>query len=237
MSYIKLEQIHKIYMEGEENEVRALDGVDLEIEKGEFLAIVGASGSGKSTMMNILGCLDVPSYGNYQLNGSNVEDMTPKMLSRIRSREIGFIFQGYNLIPSLSVVENVALPLTYQGVSKSERLARAMEALEMVEVGSKAENKPSQLSGGQQQRVAIARAIATQSPVLMADEPTGALDSKTGAQVLDIFKNLTDKTIILITHDLSIATHASRVVTMRDGKLISDMSGREVKVEQVGGGS
>lgn len=235
MSYIRLEQIKKIYMEGEENEVRALAGVDLEIEQGEFLAIVGASGSGKSTMMNILGCLDVPTYGNYYLNGTAVQEMSPKKLSLIRSKEIGFIFQGYNLIPSLSVLDNVALPLTYQGVGKELRHKRAMKALEMVDVSHKAMNKPSQLSGGQQQRVAIARAIATESPVLMADEPTGALDSKTGAQVLDIFKNLTNKTIILITHDLSIAAHASRVVTMRDGLLISDMAGSEVRLEQAGG--
>lgn len=235
MGYIKLEGIQKIYMEGEENEVRALAGVDLEIEKGEFLAIVGASGSGKSTMMNILGCLDIPTYGNYYLNGTPVQEMSTKKLSQIRSQEIGFIFQGYNLIPSLSVLDNVALPLTYQGVGKSERHERALNALQMVEVGHKSHNKPSQLSGGQQQRVAIARAIATESPVLMADEPTGALDSKTGAQVLEIFKNLTNKTIILITHDLSIAAHASRVVTMRDGVLVSDMAGSEVRLEQAGG--
>lgn len=235
MSYIRLEKIQKIYMEGEENEVRALDGVDLEVEKGEFLAIVGASGSGKSTMMNILGCLDIPTYGHYYLNGTAVQEMHPKKLSQIRSREIGFIFQGYNLIPSLSVLDNVALPLTYQGVGKEERHRRALEALAMVEVEHKSHNKPSQLSGGQQQRVAIARAIATESPVMMADEPTGALDSKTGAQVLEIFKNLKDKTIILITHDLSIAAHASRVVTMKDGVLVSDMAGSDVRLEQAGG--
>ncbi|MFI3254152.1 MAG: ABC transporter ATP-binding protein [Eubacteriales bacterium] len=235
MSYIKLENIHKIYMEGQENEVRALDGVNLEIEQGQFLAIVGASGSGKSTMMNILGCLDVPTYGNYRLNGIPVEEMSPKKLSQIRSHEIGFIFQGYNLIPSLSVLDNVALPLSYQGISKKERHERARKALALVEVEEKAENKPSQLSGGQQQRVAIARAICTESPVLMADEPTGALDSKTGAAVLEIFKNLTDKTIILITHDLSIAAHASRVVTMKDGKLVSDTVGHEVQQVHAGG--
>lgn len=235
MAYIELNNVHKIYMEGQENEVRALDGVDLQVEQGEFLAIVGASGSGKSTMMNILGCLDVPTYGNYHLNGISVEEMTAKKLSQIRSQEIGFIFQGYNLIPSLSVLDNVALPLTYQGISKVERHKRAKNALAMVEVEEKAQNKPSQLSGGQQQRVAIARAICTESPVLMADEPTGALDSKTGAAVLEIFKNLTEKTIILITHDLSIAAHASRVVTMKDGNLISDTSGKEVRQVQAGG--
>ena len=236
MEYINLKDIKKIYMEGEENQVNALDGVSLSIELGEFVAIVGASGSGKSTMMNILGCLDVPTYGTYTLAGTPVEDMTQRELANIRSRQIGFIFQGYNLIPALTVQENVALPLTYQGMGRSKRMKRALEALEKVDIGQKAENRPSQLSGGQQQRVAIARAIATQSPVIMADEPTGALDSKTGAAVLEILKDLhkDGTTIILITHDLSIAAHASRVVTMQDGKLIRDCSGAEVRKESAG---
>ncbi|WP_409969450.1 ABC transporter ATP-binding protein [Bengtsoniella intestinalis] len=237
MSYISLKDIKKIYMEGEENQVNALDGVDLEIELGEFVAIVGQSGSGKSTMMNILGCLDVPSYGSYVLDGTPVEELTSRQLASIRSHQIGFIFQGYNLIPSLTVAENVALPLTYQGVPRAERMARAAEALEMVDIAEKAENRPTQLSGGQQQRVAIARAMATASPVVMADEPTGALDSKTGAQVLQILKQLNDMgtTVILITHDLSIAANAKRVVTMQDGKLISDIAGSDVRLESAGG--
>ncbi len=237
MSYIRLENVQKIYMEGEENQVNALDDVSLTIDLGEFVAIVGASGSGKSTMMNILGCLDIPTYGTYILDGVPVQEMTQRKLASIRSHQIGFIFQGYNLIPALTVQENVALPLTYQGVGKARRMDRAMDALEMVDIPQKANNKPSQLSGGQQQRVAIARAIATQSPIIMADEPTGALDSKTGAQVLEILKQLnqTGTTIILITHDLSIAAHASRVVTMMDGKIIRDCSGAEIRQESAGG--
>lgn len=238
MSYISLRGIKKIYMEGEENQVNALDGVDLDIELGDFVAIVGASGSGKSTMMNILGCLDIPTYGTYELDGTPVENMTQKQLASIRSKQIGFIFQGYNLIPALSVIENIALPLTYQRVHKNERLERAKAALARMDIAEKADNKPSQLSGGQQQRVAIARAIATSSPVIMADEPTGALDSKTGAQVLNILKELhgTGTTVILITHDLSIAATARRVITMQDGKIIRDCLGSEVITHFAGGG-
>ncbi len=237
MSYIRLENVKKIYMEGEENQVNALDDVSLEIDLGEFVAIVGASGSGKSTMMNILGCLDIPTYGTYILDDIPVQEMSERKLASIRSHQIGFIFQGYNLIPALTVQENVALPLTYQGVGKAVRMERALDALEMVDIPQKADNKPTQLSGGQQQRVAIARAIATHSPIIMADEPTGALDSKTGAQVLEILKKLNESgtTIILITHDLSIASHATRVVTMMDGKIIRDCSGAEIRMESAGG--
>lgn len=236
MSYIELENVMKIYMEGQENQVNALDGVSLHIDLGEFVAIVGASGSGKSTMMNILGCLDIPTYGTYILDGTPVQEMSQQKLAQIRSREIGFIFQGYNLIPALTVAENVALPLTYQRVATRIRRERAMEALEMVGIPEKADNKPTQLSGGQQQRVAIARAMATQSPIIMADEPTGALDSKTGAAVLELLKKMNQQgtTIILITHDLSIAAHATRVVTMQDGKLVSDMAGHQVGQERAG---
>ncbi len=237
MSYLSLRNIRKIYMEGMDNQVNALDGVDLDIEQGEFLAIVGASGSGKSTMMNILGCLDVPTYGEYSINGEPVAQMNMRQLANIRSREISFIFQGYNLIPSLSVLDNVALPMTYQKVRKSIRLDRAMSALEQVDIAEKAENKPMQLSGGQQQRVAIARAMAAGAPILMADEPTGALDSKTGAQVLGLLKEMSQRgtTVILITHDLSIAAHARRVVTMKDGKLIKDVLGSTIELESAGG--
>ncbi len=237
MSYLSLRNIKKIYMEGMDNQVNALDGVDLDIEQGEFLAIVGASGSGKSTMMNILGCLDVPTYGEYSINGEPVAQMNMRQLANIRSREISFIFQGSNLIPSLSVQDNVALPMTYQKIRKSIRTERALEALEQVDIVEKAENKPMQLSGGQQQRVAIARAMATQAPILMADEPTGALDSKTGAQVLGLLKEMSNRgtTVILITHDLSIAAHARRVVTMKDGKLINDCLGASLVQESAGG--
>ena len=219
-----MDDVYKIYGEGQENQVNALDGVTMEIEAGEFVAIIGTSGSGKSTMMNILGCLDVPTRGEYYLDGVSVRQRSQKELSDLRSRRIAFIFQGYNLIPSLNVWQNVALPLTYQGVRLEERRARAMEALEKVEIAAKAESRPSQLSGGQQQRVAIARAMATGSPVLMADEPTGALDSKTGAQVLSLMRQLNAQgtTVILITHDNGIAAQADRTVRVMDGKIVHD---------------
>ena len=224
MSLIRLENVYKIYGEGQENQVNALDGVTLEIDRGEFVAIIGTSGSGKSTMMNILGCLDVPTRGEYYLDGTPIRERTQRELSEIRSRQIAFIFQGYNLIPSLNVWQNVALPMLYQGVKLEERRSRAMEALEKVEILSKAESRPTQLSGGQQQRVAIARAIATRSPVLMADVPTGALDSKTGAQVLALMRwlNNVGTTVILSTHDHGIAAQTSRTVRVKDGKIVHD---------------
>ena len=224
MGLIEIRDLYKIYAEGMENEVRALDGVSLSIDYGEFVAIVGASGSGKSTMMNILGCLDIPTYGEYMLDGTPIAHRTERELADIRSRKISFIFQGYNLIPSLSVWKNVALPMTYQGVRPAERYRRALEALDAVGITAKAESRPAQLSGGQQQRVAIARAIATKSPIIMADEPTGALDSKTGQQVLDILRELHQggTTVILITHDNGIAAKAERVVRLQDGHITED---------------
>ena len=224
MQLIEINELYKIYAEGMENEVRALDGVSLSIDYGEFVAIVGASGSGKSTMMNILGCLDIPTYGEYMLDGTPIAHRTERELADIRSRKISFIFQGYNLIPSLSVWKNVALPMTYQGVRPAERYRRALEALDAVGITAKAESRPAQLSGGQQQRVAIARAIATKSPIIMADEPTGALDSKTGQQVLDILRELHrgGTTVILITHDNGIAAKAERVVRLQDGHITED---------------
>ena len=224
MSLIRLDNVYKIYGEGKENQVNALDGVTLEINQGEFVAIIGTSGSGKSTMMNILGCLDVPTRGEYYLDGIPISQRGRRELELIRSRKIAFIFQGYNLIPSLSVWQNVALPMLYQKVPLAQRKARAMEALERVEIAAKADYRPGQLSGGQQQRVAIARAIAAQSPVLMADEPTGALDSKTGAQVLALMRemNRTGTTVILITHDNGIAAQADRTVRVKDGKIVHD---------------
>ena len=236
MSLIDMHDIYKIYNEGMENEVRALDGVSLSIDYGEFVAIIGTSGSGKSTMMNILGCLDVPTAGDYLLDGISIRERSEKELSSIRSRRIGFVFQGYNLIPSLPVWQNVALPLTYQHVSPADRRRRAMEALEQVEILQKAESRPLQLSGGQQQRVAIARAIATRSPILMADEPTGALDSKTGEQVLSLLQDLNQSgtTVILITHDNTIAARARRVVRLKDGHIIHDTrrDGPDLQVSQ-----
>ena len=221
---IDVQDVYKIYNEDEENEVRALDGVTLSIDRGEFVAIVGASGSGKSTLMNILGCLDVPTYGEYYLDGNDVTTLTDQELSRIRNREIGFIFQGYNLIPALNSVENVELPLIYQGVRGEKRRDIAMAALERVALEDRADRKPSQLSGGQQQRIAVARAIATQAPIIMADEPTGALDSRTGEHVLEILHTLNQvgTTIILITHDVKIAKTAKRIVQISDGKIIQD---------------
>ena len=224
MSLIRLDNVYKIYGEGRENQVNALDGVTLEINQGEFVAIIGTSGSGKSTMMNILGCLDVPTRGEYYLDGIPISQRGRRELELIRSRKIAFIFQGYNLIPSLSIWQNVALPMLYQKVPLAQRKARAMEALERVEIAAKADYRPGQLSGGQQQRVAIARAIAAQSPILMADEPTGALDSKTGAQVLALMRemNRTGTTVILITHDNGIAAQADRTVRVKDGKIVHD---------------
>ena len=221
---IEIKDLYKIYNEGKESEVRALDGVTLHIDRGEFVAIVGQSGSGKSTLMNVLGCLDIPTYGEYHLNGTDVTSLSDKQLAHIRNREIGFIFQGYNLIQELDALENVTLPLIYQGVSVWDREDIAMEALEKVGMAERAHHRPSEMSGGQQQRVAIARAIATQPPIIMADEPTGALDSRTGKHVLEILHGLHDdgSTIILITHDNGIAATAERVVRISDGHIIYD---------------
>ena len=221
---IEIKDLYKIYNEGKESEVRALDGVTLHIDRGEFVAIVGQSGSGKSTLMNVLGCLDIPTYGEYHLNGTDVTSLSDKQLAHIRNREIGFIFQGYNLIQELDALENVTLPLIYQGVSVWDREDIAMEALEKVGMAERAHHRPSEMSGGQQQRVAIARAIATHPPIIMADEPTGALDSRTGRHVLEILRGRYREgtTILLITHDDGIAATARRVVRLSDGKIIAD---------------
>ena len=226
---IDIRDLYKIYNEGKESEVRALDGVSLQIDKGEFVAIVGQSGSGKSTMMNVLGCLDIPTYGEYHLDGTDIGSLSDKQLARIRNREIGFIFQGYNLIQELDALENVTLPLIYRGVSVFDREDMAMEALAKVGMDDRAHHRPSEMSGGQQQRVAIARAIATHPPIIMADEPTGALDSKTGRHVLEILRQLNREgsTIILITHDDGIAAQARRRVRLTDGKIVSDERGKE----------
>ena len=221
---ITLRDVYKIYGEGLESEVRALDGVSLDIERGEFVAVVGQSGSGKSTMMNVLGCLDVPTRGDYFLDGTDVQELTDKELSRIRNKQIGFIFQQYNLIPSLTVLENVELPLIYQGVGADDRYDMAMAALERVGLAGRIKHKPAEMSGGQQQRVAIARAIATKPPIVMADETTGALDSRTGQEVLKFLQKLNKEgsTVILITHDNGIAATARRVVRLQDGKIVED---------------
>ena len=221
---INIKDLYKIYNEGQESEVRALDGVSLQIDRGEFVAIVGSSGSGKSTMMNVLGCLDVPTRGEYVLNGTDVTSLKDRELARIRNREIGFIFQGYNLLQDLDALDNVILPLIYRGTSIFEREELAMAALARVGMDDRAHHRPNQMSGGQQQRVAIARAIATHPPIIMADEPTGALDSKTGRHVLSILQQLYREgtTILLITHDDGIAATAPRVVRLSDGKIVSD---------------
>ena len=231
MSLIQLEQIYKIYNEGKENEVRALNGVTLSIGRGEFVSIIGASGSGKSTLMNVLGCLDLPTRGSYHLNGKLASRMNDDELSHIRNVEIGFIFQGYNLIPALDALENVELPLIYQGVGAEKRAKIAREALERVGLGDRVHNYPSQRSGGQMQRVAIARAISTGAPILMADEPTGALDSKTGEQVLGILRQLHKEqgtTVLLITHDNKVAAAAKRVIRIADGQIVVDCPREEI---------
>ena len=230
MSLIQLKDVYKIYAEGQENQVNALDGVTLSIDQGEFVAIIGTSGSGKSTMMNILGCLDVPTRGEYLLDGTPIRERTQRELSQIRSRQIAFIFQGYNLIPALTAYENVELPLIYQGISVFQRKERVMAALERVGMADRFGHRPSEMSGGQQQRVAIARAIATHPPIIMADEPTGALDSKTGKHVLEILHSLHEggSTIILITHDNGIAATAHRIVRISDGHIVADGTREEV---------
>ena len=227
---VELRDVYKIYGEGLESEVRALDGVSLTIEKGEFAAVVGQSGSGKSTMMNVLGCLDIPTRGTYLLDGTDVRELTDKELSHIRNKQIGFIFQQYNLIQSLTVLENVELPLIYQGVNADDRRDMALEALGRVGLANRVKHRPVEMSGGQQQRVAIARAIATKPPIIMADEPTGALDSHTGREVLHFLQELNKEgsTVILITHDNGIAATARRVIRLADGKIIED---REQEVD------
>ena len=220
---IELKDIYKIYRMGDE-EVRANDGITLNIYKGEFVAIVGKSGSGKSTLMNIIGALDVPTDGSYYLGGEDVSDMTDDQLAAIRNRMIGFIFQQYNLLPKLNLLENVELPLLYAGVGREERRDRAMASLERVGLKEKWRNMPNQLSGGQQQRVSIARALAGDPSLILADEPTGALDSRTSREVLDFLKQLNAEgnTIVMITHDNSIAVEAKRVVRIHDGKINFD---------------
>lgn len=220
---IELRDIYKLYHMGD-TVVRALDGINLNIDEGEFVAIVGQSGSGKSTCMNIIGCLDVPTSGTYRLNGIDVSTMDDDRLAVIRNRFLGFVFQQYNLIPKLKVVENVELPLLYSGMGSAERRRRALKALDRVGLSDKAGNRPSQLSGGQQQRVSIARALAGDPSVILADEPTGALDSHTGRDVINFLRELNDdgRTIVLITHDNSIALKAKRIVRLSDGRIVYD---------------
>lgn len=220
---VEIQDVCKIYNPGE-NEVRALDHVDLTIGEKEFVAIIGQSGSGKSTLMNMLGCLDTPTSGKYYLHGEDVSNMTDDEQSDVRNREIGFIFQGFNLIPSLTALENVELPLIYRGVGKKERDELSNRALDQVGLGKRKTHKPAEMSGGQQQRVAIARAIAQAPPILLADEPTGNLDSASSKEIIQIIKKLHSegRTVILITHDPGIADQAERIIKIGDGKILDD---------------
>lgn len=223
MALIELRGVSKVYGEGE-NMVRALNEVSLSIENGEFAAIVGHSGSGKSTMMNILGCLDVPDKGEYYLNDKNVGKLSERQLSKIRNREIGFVFQSFNLIPNLTACENVELPLSYRGISRAQRRTLALEALAAVGLSERAAHNPSQLSGGQQQRVAIARAIAAQPPIILADEPTGNLDTSSEEDIIGILQRLNSmgRTVVVITHGDKLAAAAKRRIRLVDGRIVTE---------------
>jgi putative ABC transport system ATP-binding protein len=220
---IEMRNIQRTYVMGD-NLVHALRGVDLQIEKGASIAIMGTSGSGKSTMMNIMGCLDQPSKGQYLLNGKDVSRLSRAQLAEVRGRMIGFVFQSFNLLSRTTALENVELPLLYQGVGARERHKRAMEALERVGLEKRFDHHPNQLSGGQQQRVAIARALVGKAPIIMADEPTGNLDTKTSYEVMGILQGLVDQgiTVVLVTHESDIAAYARRVITLRDGLIVDD---------------
>ena len=222
---IEMHHIIKRFFEGQENELQILNGIDLSVEDGEFLSIVGESGSGKSTLMNLIGLLDRPTEGTYFLDGIDVNQATDANLSALRNKKIGFVFQTYNLIPRMNALKNVEVPLMYGGVSRKERQEKAMELMEMVGMSDRMEHKPEELSGGQKQRVAIARAMANDPSIILADEPTGALDSKTGHMIMDIFHDLHEnhgKTIILITHSEALANETGRIITLMDGRVINE---------------
>ncbi len=228
MALVLVDDIHKTYSLGDV-EVHALQGVSFSIQEGEFVSIMGASGSGKSTLMNIIGCLDIPSSGTYRLNDVDVSHLKGDQLADIRRDTIGFVFQGFNLIPKMTAMENVELPMLYKGLKAVERKKRVLEALEKVDLQDRAGHQPHQLSGGQQQRVAIARALANDAPLLLADEPTGNLDSHTSEEVMNLFVRLneeTGKTVIQVTHEPDMAQYSKRIITFRDGKMLSD---KEVK--------
>ncbi len=224
MALIETRDLWKTYVMGDE-EIHALRGVSIQIERGEYVAIMGPSGSGKSTLMNLIGCLDTPSKGTYLLNGKEVSLMNDNELARIRNEEIGFVFQTFNLLPRATALHNVELPLVYAGISKKDRLERAKGSIEKVELTSRMNHKPNELSGGQRQRVAIARALVNNPSILLADEPTGNLDSKTGVEIMALFARLHQggNTIILVTHEADIAAYAHRVIAIRDGQVEKDV--------------
>lgn len=230
---ISMRNIIKRYYIGQPNELQILNGISLDVYEGEFVSIVGASGSGKSTLMNIIGALDRPTEGKYCLNGTDISSLKDKQLSRIRNKEIGFVFQQFNLIPRTSSLKNVEVPMMYAGIPRKERSSRAMELLKTVGMDDRSSHKPNELSGGQKQRVAIARALATNPSIILADEPTGALDTKTGRNVMNIFHELhkQGKTIVLITHSPELASETQRIITISDGSVISDTGG--IKNESV----
>jgi putative ABC transport system ATP-binding protein len=221
---IQIRDLHRVYQVGED-QVRALNGVDLDIDVNEYVAIMGPSGSGKSTLMNILGCLDTPSQGSYMLKGKEIAERTDDELARIRNAEIGFVFQTFNLLARADALHNVELPLVYAGLKHEERRKRARESLELVGLGDRMKHRPNELSGGQRQRVAIARALVNKPSIILADEPTGNLDSRTGEEIMAAFEAIwkAGNTVILVTHEPDIADHARRVVRMRDGKIESDL--------------
>jgi len=223
VSLIEIRGVRKTYQMGEV-EVHALNGVDLDVERGEYLAVMGASGSGKSTLMNLLGCLDTPSEGSYRLNGVAVEDLEDAELAAIRNREIGFVFQTFNLLPRTSALGNVELPLVYAGMPRRERRRRALETLDRVGLADRVDHQPNELSGGQRQRVAIARALVNQPSILLADEPTGNLDTATSEEIMALFDALhaAGNTVVLVTHEREIAAHTERQVLLRDGRVVSD---------------
>ena len=237
MALVELRDVSKIYHLGGE-EIRALDGVSLDIESGEFISIIGPSGSGKSTLMHILGCLDSPTAGTINLDGTMIQDATPRQLASIRGKKIGFVFQFFNLLPKFNVLQNVELPMIYSGVGGSERKKRAAEALELVGLGNRSKHRPSQLSGGQQQRVAIARALVNNPKIIFADEPTGNLDSHTGEAILKLFQSLSSegRTIILVTHDPEIAAVTPRRIEIRDGKISERVDPKLAGLDRTGAG-
>ena len=223
MSFLSVQNIVKIYRTGD-IELRALDDVSFEVEAGEFVSIMGHSGSGKSTMMNVLGCLDVPTEGDYFLDGKNVASLSKDELAKIRNKKIGFVFQGFNLLPRATALKNVELPLIYSGIPRGKRIELARASLEKVGLGDRTDHRPSQMSGGQQQRVAIARALVAQSPLILADEPTGNLDTATSDEIMNLFvdMNREGKTIMVVTHEPDIALYSRRTLTFKDGKLTGD---------------